>query len=129
MLRLRPAPDAWSALEYACHVRDAFGVCDHRIAKTLAEDRPIFQAMDRDAAVVRFAYNEQDPVVVGAELAEAAEKLAQRVEAVPDDGWERVGVRDTGYEMSVAWIARNALHEASHHLLDIGRTLRAARGR
>ena len=29
--------------------------------------------------------------------------------------------------MTVAWMARNAVHEGQHHLLDIGRALRAAR--
>jgi hypothetical protein len=29
--------------------------------------------------------------------------------------------------LTVDWMARNVLHECGHHLLDIGRVLRAAR--
>jgi hypothetical protein len=129
VLRTRPSEEAWSALEYACHVRDAMALVEYRIKRTLAEDRPVFTAMNRDEAVIKFAYNEQEPATVGRELAANAESLAACLDAVTDDGWVRVGVRDNGYEMSVAWLARNGLHEVTHHLLDIGRTLRGARGR
>jgi hypothetical protein len=129
MLRSRPDGDGtWSALEYACHVRDALAMYDHRVAKILEEDRPSFRAMGRDEAAVTLAYNEQDPPTVGAELAAAADALATRLASVSDDEWSRIGLRDD-FEMSVDWISRNARHEAHHHLLDIGRTLRAARGR
>ena len=36
----RPAPGVWSPLEYACHVRDVFGVFDERLALALTEDHP-----------------------------------------------------------------------------------------
>ena len=59
-------------------------------------------------------------------VAANAERLAATVDAVPDDGWERVGIRG-GEERSVLVTARRAVHEGSHHLLDIGRGLRAVR--
>jgi hypothetical protein len=31
--------------------------------------------------------------------------------------------------MSIDWMTRNVKHEIDHHLLDVGRTLREARGR
>ena len=37
-----------------------------------------------------------------------------------------LGVRDH-LEMTIDWMARNVVHEGTHHLLDIGRSLRAAR--
>jgi hypothetical protein len=128
VLRTRPGANAWSALEYACHVRDALRVYDHRVDRMLQEDRPVFSAMHRDEAASKLDYNRQEPATVRDELAEAAEALATRLAGVTGDGWARVGVRDD-FEMTVAWISRNALHEAQHHLLDVGRTLRAARGR
>ena len=37
-LRHRSAPDVWSPLEYACHVRDVLGVQRERMLRTQAED-------------------------------------------------------------------------------------------
>lgn len=82
--------------------------------------------MRRDEVVVERDYNSQNPADVAEELAVAAEALAARLERVPPEGWVRVGVRDN-LEMTIDWMARNVVHEGTHHLLDIGRSLRAAR--
>ena len=62
----------------------------------------------------------------GDALAANAERLAATVESVPEGGWDRVGLR-RDEERSVLVTARRAVHEGSHHLLDIGRGLRAVR--
>jgi hypothetical protein len=126
LLRMRPDPQTWSALEYACHTRDGFALYDHRIGVVLVEDRPMLPGMRRDEVVVERDYNRQNPAEVSEELAVAAEVLAARLESVPHEGWVRVGVRDN-LEMTIDWMARNVVHEGTHHLLDIGRSLRAAR--
>jgi hypothetical protein len=128
LLRTRPAPEHWSALEYACHSRDVFLVADHRVATMLAEDRPTFERWDPESSAIELDYNGEDPAVAAAELAEAAEALAARLETVPDDGWARTAARDD-VELTVDWTGRNAIHEGTHHLLDVARTVRAARGR
>ena len=128
VLRLRPEPATWSALEYACHVRDAFLLYDWRVGKALTEDRPVFAAMGRDEVVVERDYNAQDPAAVLEELEAGAQRLADRLAGVTGQDWDRLGVRE-GEDLSVAWMARNALHEGGHHLLDIGRVLRHVRGR
>lgn len=53
ILRSRPSPDVWSALEYACHVRDVLEVQRDRLLLALAEDRPTFVPMGRDERVGR----------------------------------------------------------------------------
>jgi hypothetical protein len=126
ILRMRPDPRTWSALEYACHTRDGFALYETRVGVVLMEDRPWLPRMRRDELVVERGYNAQNPAAVAEELAVAAEALAARLESVPSEGWVRVGVRDN-LEMTIDWMARNAVHEGSHHLLDIGRSLRAAR--
>jgi DinB superfamily len=128
LMRTRPASGGWSALEYACHVRDALGLYDSRIATVLVEDRPVLAPMHRDELALEQNYNGQGVASVADELARAAEGLAARIESVPADGWARVGLRD-GWEMSVDWMAHNAVHEGEHHLVDVARALRAARGR
>jgi hypothetical protein len=82
--------------------------------------------MRRDEVVVERDYNGQNPAAVAEELAIVAAALAARLESVPREGWVRVGLRDN-LEMTIDWMARNVVHEATHHLLDIGRSLRAAR--
>lgn len=126
LVRRRPAPDTWSALEYAAHVRDVFDNYDRWIRQILAEERPLLEGAGPDELAVDRRYHEDDPAAVVDELAANAERLAATVESVPDDGWERVGVR-RDEERSVLLHARRAVHEGGHHLLDIGRGLRAVR--
>ena len=72
-------------------------------------------------------YNEDDPVAAVDALAANAEQLAVTFEGVPEDGWDRIGIRWGTDERSVLLHARRAVHEGNHHLLDIGRGLRAVR--
>jgi hypothetical protein len=128
LVRERPAPEVWSPLEYAAHVRDVFANYSGWIDRCLAEDRPVLEAPLPDELAVDRRYNDDDPVGVADALAANAERLAATVENVPTGGWDRVGLR-RGEERSVLFTARRAVHEGSHHLLDIGRGLRAVRDR
>jgi S-DNA-T family DNA segregation ATPase FtsK/SpoIIIE len=131
LVRAHPVTGAWSALECACHVRDLLEVMQRRVAKTLAEDLPTFEPMRRDERVLELAYNEQDPVVVAAAVVANAAGLAGSFEALTGPEWDRTGIY--GYpeaaERSLLWMGQHTIHEMHHHLLDVGRTLRAARGR
>lgn len=128
LLRARPEPTVWSALEYAAHVRDVFDAYGERVQRTLVEDGPVFEAIAPDEMAAERRYNEQDPEVVAGELAASAEALAAILDGVPDDGWDRVGFA-RGDERSVLYTAQRAVHEGHHHLLDIGRVMRTVRGR
>jgi hypothetical protein len=128
LLRTRVTAKTWSALEYACHVRDALLVTEHRTERALHEDRPQFRPVDPDAGAADGEYDGQDPAVVADAVAAVAQRLADRFADLADDEWERVGVRE-GEDLTVRWLAVNAAHEGTHHLLDIGRALRHARGR
>jgi hypothetical protein len=131
LIRARPQPDVWSALEYACHVRDVFEIQRERMAQALIEDGYEPPLMRRDERVVELAYNEQDPLVVLDDIAANADALAIDVEALTPEQWQRTmryrfpvpATRD------LVWFVRHTLHEGRHHLLDIGRSLRTARGR
>lgn len=128
LIRERPDPDTWSAIEYASHVRDVFASYTGWIEMTLAEDRPLLEVPPPDKLADIRNYSGDDPVVVADAIATNAERLAATIESVPDDGWERVGLRDDE-ERSVLFTARRAVHEGGHHLLDIGRGMRAIRDR
>ncbi|HLJ07654.1 MAG TPA: DinB family protein [Acidimicrobiia bacterium] len=129
ILVARPQPGQWSALAYACHVRDVLTVFEGRILRMLDEDGPVFAVWDQDAAVEADGYEKQAPAEVAAAVAANAARLSATLAAVPDGGWDRTGSRRDGAVFTVLGAGRYALHEGTHHLLDIGRVLRAARGR
>lgn len=115
----RPSPTVWSPLEYGCHVRDVHRLFAHRTRSMLDSDAPRFANWDQDDTARRDRYWEQDPATVSAELVEAAEEAAAVFDGVPDDAWERRGVRSNGSEFTVASIGRYYLHDVVHHLHDV----------
>ena len=119
-VRARPAPLTWSPLEYACHVRDVNRTMDGRLTLMLAEDGARFENWDQDATAVEDRYWEQDPAVVGDELATATEAAAATLESVPDDAWQRRGFRSNGSEFTVGTLAVYFVHDVEHHLHDVG---------
>ncbi len=119
--RDRPAPQTWSATEYACHVRDVCTLFAQRLALMLTHDDPEFPNWDQDAAAVVGNYFEQDPAVVSAELRDAAEATAAAFDAVRADQWERTGRRSNGSTFSVATFAVYFLHDIEHHGWDVSR--------
>ncbi len=116
---VRPDDATWSALEYAAHVRDVFRISRVRFALMLDEVDPEFANWDQDATAVEERYNEQDPATVSAELTEEAAVLADALEAVPDDAWERRGYRGDGSAFTVDSLARYFIHDPVHHLHDV----------
>jgi hypothetical protein len=128
VLRERPEPTVWSAIEYAAHVRDVFELFDRRVAVILTEDHPVFEVIDHDRAVVEGRYRDLDPGVVADMTATWAEALAARLDGLDASDWDRWGTRE-GETRTVREIAQRAVHEAHHHLLDIGRVLRRVRQR
>ena len=85
----------------------------------LFQDDPLFPDWDQDATALAERYWSQDPVIVGAELAAAAETIARRFEAVGEDQWTRPGRRSNGSVFTVDSIGRYLLHDLVHHLHDV----------
>lgn len=117
----RPSDDQWSALEYACHVRDVFDLFDERLRLMLTEDGPHFANWDQDVTAVEQRYDLQDPTTVAGELVVAGERCAARWETVTDDDWARTGFRSDGAAFTVESFARYFVHDPMHHLVDVGR--------
>jgi DinB superfamily len=118
-LRLRPRPDVWSPLEYACHVRDVFRLYDQRLKLMLSEDDPTYPNWDQDATAVEERYPEQDPQRVIIELRLAAEAIAASFAKVEGDQWRRTGNRSDGARFTVDTFARYFIHDPIHHLNDV----------
>lgn len=128
VVRRSPGPGVWSALEYGAHVVDVFRVFDDRVRRALARrppDEPVVDWQGRVAA----ASPDLDRDRVAADLADAADSLATTLGEVGDDEWLLDGLTGRGQPVTVADLGTIVVHEGSHHLLDIGRVLRDARGR
>jgi hypothetical protein len=116
----RPQPTVWSALEYACHVRDVCGLFAQRLDLMLTEDDPQFANWDQDVTAVEDAYWAQQPAMVAAELREAADAIADAFSVVEGAQWQRPGRRSNGSLFTVDTFARYFLHDLAHHAWDIG---------
>jgi DinB superfamily len=119
-LRQRPRPDWWSTLEYGCHVRDVFDIFHQRVELMLDTDGVAFANWDQDATAVADRYDRADPAEVAAAVGSNADRMAAVFDAVPDDGWPRVGVRSDGARFTVETLGRYLLHDPIHHLYDVG---------
>jgi hypothetical protein len=129
VLRRRPRVSTWSALEYAAHVRDVIAFWGGALHKLLNEDRPVSPRPDpsiADEAADAGDYNALDPITTADELAANADRMARKVATIRPDQWDRVIVLGDE-EMTAMAVVRKVAHEGAHHLLDIGRSLRAAR--
>lgn len=116
-LRVRPSDDVWSAVEYACHVRDVLSVFARRVETTLLTTDPEYGWWDHEAAVDDDHYAEQDPVAVADDITEGATELAHLVRRLGPAELTRTGTR-LGVAFDVVGLIRFALHEAVHHLAD-----------
>jgi hypothetical protein len=116
----RPAPDVWSPLEYACHVRDVCTRFDERLHLMLTQDDPLWANWDQDETAIESRYWEQDPTTVAKELALAAVQIVTSFSVVEGDQWQRPGRRSDGAEFTVDTLARYFMHDLVHHVQDVG---------
>jgi hypothetical protein len=125
LLRRRPAPDVWSPLEYACHVRDVLLVQRERVLAARRLDSPVVEPMGRDERVEHAGYARESPADVARQLRDAALLFAGALDLLAPGDWERTLVYPYPgrAERSLRWLAVHTLHELRHHLLDVRRPL------
>ena len=125
-LTQRTAPELWSPLEYACHVRDMLLTQRERVLLARRVELPDAVPMGRDQRVAHEGYAEQDPVEVAEELTMAARLLANVLGRLDAADWELRLVYNwpEPTERTLRWVAAHTLHEVRHHLLDVRRQLR-----
>jgi hypothetical protein len=116
----RPAPNVWSPLEYACHVRDVCKIFTMRVELMRTEDDPEFANWDQDETALVGEYWSQDPRTVGEQLLEAARQAADAFDKVGDDEWTRTGRRSNGSVFTVETLGRYFVHDLVHHRHDVG---------
>ncbi|MCX5195570.1 DinB family protein [Streptomyces sp. NBC_00249] len=123
VLRLRPAPEVWSPVEYACHMRDVLLVQRERVLAARRLDRPVAEPMGRDERVDHDGYAEQAPADVARQLHDAALLFAHVLDRLSAADWDRTLTYSypEPEERSLRWVAVHTLHELRHHLLDMRR--------
>ena len=127
IVRRRPEPEVWSALEYTAHVADVLGGMAPMIREMRVKDSPTIDFVDLGsfAAAER---GELDAEGALRALEQGADELARELDAVGADEWTRVATFPWG-ERDILATTRNAVHEGSHHLRDVTDVLDAVRGR
>jgi hypothetical protein len=124
-LGVRPATDDWSALEYACHVRDVLLVQRERLVRTLVEDTPTLVTMHRDHRPRLAGYADSDPARLVTHLEVATGLFVDVAARLDDTAWRRTCVYNhpEPTEVDLAWVAAHTVHELVHHRDDVDRTL------
>jgi uncharacterized damage-inducible protein DinB len=109
--RRRPAESKWSALEHACHLRDAEQVYAERFTKIAHLDRPALWMMDNDRVAELRRYREADLPSVVREFRRLRELTLLLLRALPHAAWQRTGIHPKRGEVS---IEQEAEHLAGH---------------
>lgn len=128
VIRRRPGPTTWSALEYTAHVADVLDAYGAAVRRIVVEDGPMLTWADPAARVADAGFNAMDRAEVLGWLDLVCAPLAEFLAGVRPDDWTRFGRLD-GVEISALLLARQAVHEGSHHLRDVQRVLTEVRGR
>lgn len=128
VFRRRPPTGSWSALEYTAHVADVIDHLGPAIRRAIVEDNPLITFFDNEARALEKRYNELERAEVLGWLDLACDELASVLDDVRPDDWTRPARLDAG-QRDVLGLARNGVHEGSHHLRDVQRVLNAVRGR
>ncbi len=121
LLRARPSPDRWSALEYAAHTRDTIAMNSWGMNEVLKGESPSFPEIQPDppaAVAADHGYNALDPSTVVGELGANAERMAARAERELPEHWGRTGTIG-GAEVDADYLLKHVVHELSHHLRDV----------
>jgi hypothetical protein len=122
VVRTRTEALVWSPLEYAAHTRDVLAWFEGRIRRVLSEERPPqLAAVGWAAATEERRYHRETTSAIMSGVAHAATSLCDLLRSLSSEEWVRVGVGSEGDERDVAILARRAVHEAVHHLMDVRR--------
>lgn len=117
-LTTRRAPDVWSPLEYAAHVRDLLLHDRGTIAAALAEDTPTRQRMFSDLRVDVGMYAHELAAETAQGLGVATGLFAASFTVLSPSQLERTAVCfDEPH--TLLWVGALAVHEVEHHLGDI----------
>jgi hypothetical protein len=118
-LRRPPAPDKWSAIEIACHLRDIDRLYAERVTKAAFSDRPSFWMMDNAVVSQKLAYRDSNPAAVLKEHRRRRQDLLSLLRSLPHSQWQRTGHHPTRGEISIEKLASVIADHDDRHLAQI----------
>ena len=120
LLLERPAPDTWSMLEYAVHVREVLDLYALALPLVLEQAHPVFPDVDPDAVAASRPAWTLDRALILDGIKQACDTLVARADETPNAAWDRpFTIGDNEYP--ARFLMQKAAHEGSHHLRDIER--------
>ena len=124
VLRIRPEPRTWSAIEYAAHSRDVTALHVFGVEQALTEDEPVFPAIDGDALIETSAatYGAEDVDDVVEQLDREVRRLRDVATKATGSAWER-GITIGDSRSTIRRLLEHALHDSLHHIDDVQRGL------
>ena len=103
-----------SALERGCAVRDVDAQMAKQLKTALSKKSPTLPGWDREQAAAKGRYPEQGPTQLAYDLARHAGKVADIVDRISGDQWDRSGLRSTGGGFTVEGLVRDLLTDVVH---------------
>lgn len=121
----RPAPGAWSALEYGLHTASMLSVARQQLEQILGTDgvevSPPARAVDASAGAGPAVL---DPTEVLVAISEEGRALAALARRAAEGAWDHHG-RLPGSTVQARAVLLDTVHDASHHQMDVSRDLAA----
>jgi len=120
-VKIRPAPDRWSILEYGAHMRDVFMSIRERIIRASIEENSVGSPIYRDERVNLGFYKFDQPDEVAIELSTMSKLFVKTFKALPADYEQRLFTYSpiSNARVTILWAGAQALHECEHHLGDL----------
>ncbi len=126
VLRRKPAPEKWSAMEVACHLRDVERLWADRIVKAAFSDGATFYMLDVDALAAKNAYNTQDLGATIKEFARLREDNLRLLRALPAKEWKRAGMHPKRGEITIERVVEIMIGHDQGHFGQIASAVAAA---
>jgi uncharacterized damage-inducible protein DinB len=117
-LRRKTLPDVWSAMEVACHLRDAERVWAERLVKTAFSEKPAFSMGDHESWPAQNTYNTQDLASCLKEFARLREDNLRLLRALPASQWGRLGVLPKRGEITIERMVEIMIEHDREHLAE-----------
>jgi uncharacterized damage-inducible protein DinB len=121
VLRRKPAPDKWSAMEVVCHLRDVERLWADRLVKAAFSEKPAFYMIEVDDLAVKNGYNTQDLGAALKEFARLREDNLRLLRALPAAQWQRSGMHPKKGEITIERIVEIVIGHDRGHLEQIAR--------
>ncbi len=121
VLHARPADGVWSAIEYGEHTAEVLRLLTFGLSWMLTDDNPVFPSVEPPP--LSAPPSSASLADVSAALATAAAELGAQTAQVSAGLGARTATLGDGSAIDAAWLARHAVHDALHHLHDVGRNL------